>query len=92
MNTSDKKCKNSLKTEFTNLDLKAFCEAMAFIFREGFGTASEKVASGYAGLSIRKGTAKVDKINRIDINLPKDAAFDTCSLKQDLQDEIKSVE
>ena len=41
---------------------------------------------------IRDGTAKVDKISNIFINLPKEAAFDTYSLKQDLQDEIKSVE
>lgn len=43
-------------------------------------------------LSMREGTAKVDKISNIFINLPKEAAFDTYSLKQDLQDEIKSVE
>lgn len=43
-------------------------------------------------VSIRNGTAKVDKINNIFINLPKEAAFDTYSLKQDLQEEIKSVE
>lgn len=41
---------------------------------------------------IREGMAKVDKISNIFINLPKEAAFDTYSLKQDLQDEIKSVE
>ena len=41
---------------------------------------------------VREGIAKVDKITRIDINLPKEAVFDTYSLKQDLQDEIKSVE
>lgn len=43
-------------------------------------------------LSMREGMAKVDKISNIFINLPKEAAFDTYSLKQDLQDEIKSVE
>ena len=43
-------------------------------------------------LSMREGTAKVDKISNIFINLPKEAAFYTYSLKQDLQDEIKSVE
>ena len=32
----------------------------------------------------------MDKIGNIFINLPKEAAFDTYSLKQDLQDEIKS--
>ena len=31
-------------------------------------------------------------LTNIYINLPKEAAFDTYSLKQDLQDEIKSVE
>lgn len=43
-------------------------------------------------VSIREGSVKVDKITRIEINLPKEAAFDTYSLKQDLQEEIKSVE
>ena len=43
-------------------------------------------------VSVRKGAAKVDKITNIYINLPKEAAFDTYSLKQDLEDEIKSVE
>ena len=41
---------------------------------------------------LREGSAKVDKITCIEINLPKEAAFDTYSLKQDLQEEIKSVE
>ena len=41
---------------------------------------------------IREGTAKVDKITCIEINLPEEPAFDTYSLKQNLQDEIKSVE
>ena len=43
-------------------------------------------------VSLREGMVKVDKITRIDINLPKDPAFDTYSLKQDLQAEIKTVE
>lgn len=43
-------------------------------------------------VSIREGTAKVDKITCIEINLPKEPAFDTYSLKQNLQEEIKSVE
>ena len=43
-------------------------------------------------VSVREGVAKVDKISNIYINLPKEAAFDTYSLKQDLQEEIKSVE
>ena len=41
---------------------------------------------------LREGTAYVDKISSITIDLPKEAAFDTYSLKQDLQEEIKSVE
>ena len=41
---------------------------------------------------IREGAVKVDKITNIYINLPKEAAFDTYTLKQDLQEEIKSVE
>ncbi len=43
-------------------------------------------------VSTTEGTVKVDKITRIEINLPKEAAFDTYALKQDLQEEIKSVE
>ena len=43
-------------------------------------------------VSLKEGEVKVDKITRIEINLPKEAAFDTYSLKQDLQEEIKSVE
>jgi acetolactate decarboxylase len=43
-------------------------------------------------VSVREGTAKVDKITDLFIKLPKEAVFDTYSLKQDLQDEIKSVE
>ena len=43
-------------------------------------------------ISIREATAKVDKINSMELTLPKEPAFDTYSLKQDLQEEIKSVE
>ena len=43
-------------------------------------------------VSIVEGETKVDRITNIYINLPSEAAFDTYSLKQDLQDEIKSVE
>lgn len=43
-------------------------------------------------VSIRNGEAIINKINSIKIDLPKSAAFDTYSLKQDMQDEIKSVE
>ena len=41
---------------------------------------------------IREGTVNADKISNIFIKLPEEAAFDTYSLKQDLQEEIKSVE
>ena len=41
---------------------------------------------------IKEGLAKVDKISSIVIDLPKEPAFDTYALKQDLQAEIKSVE
>lgn len=43
-------------------------------------------------VSIRKGMARVDRITNKLINLPREAAFDTYTLKQDLQNEIKSVE
>ena len=42
--------------------------------------------------SILEGSVKVDKITNIYINLPKEASFDTYSLKEDLESEIKSVE
>ena len=41
---------------------------------------------------IREATAHVDKISRIVIELPTEAAFDTYSLKQDLREEIDSIE
>ena len=40
----------------------------------------------------REAAARVDKISSMVINLPKEPAFDTYSLKQDMQNEIKSVE
>lgn len=43
-------------------------------------------------VSLREGVARVDKLTGIVIDLPKEAAFDTYALKQDLQAEIKSVE
>lgn len=43
-------------------------------------------------VSIRKGVARVDKITNIFLDIPEEPAFDTYSLKQDMQDEIKSVE
>ncbi len=41
---------------------------------------------------LRSARAMVDKISGIEIDLPREAAFDTYSLKQDLQAEIQSVE
>ena len=41
---------------------------------------------------IREGEVKVDRITNIYLNLPEEASFDTYSLKQDMQEEIKSVE
>lgn len=41
---------------------------------------------------MREGVAKVDKITNIFINFPENPAFDTYSLKQNLQEEIKSIE
>jgi len=53
----------------------------------------DKTKGGHVfDVSIRDAVAKVDKIGNIFINLPKEAAFDTYSLKQDLQKEIKSIE
>ncbi len=42
--------------------------------------------------SVRKATARMDKISSMELDLPREAAFDTYTLKQDLRDEIKSVE
>lgn len=43
-------------------------------------------------VSLSEGTAFIDKLSGISIDLPKEAAFDTYALKQDLEEEIKSVE
>lgn len=43
-------------------------------------------------LSLKEGTVLLDKITQIEIKLPKDAAFDTYSLKDASQSEIKEVE
>ena len=43
-------------------------------------------------VSVRTGVARVDKISSMELDLPREAAFDTYALKQDLHDEIKSVE
>lgn len=53
----------------------------------------DKTKGGHVfDVRLREGLAKVDKISRMVIDLPKEAAFDTYSLKQVQQDEIKSVE
>ena len=41
---------------------------------------------------IKEAKVRLDKLNRIEINLPTDAAFDTYSLKSASEDEIKKVE
>ena len=41
---------------------------------------------------MRSGDCLIQKIDRIDIQLPRDAAFDTYALKQASNDEIKEVE
>ena len=41
---------------------------------------------------LKEGTVLLDKISRIEIELPREAAFDTYSLKQASEDEIKKVE
>lgn len=43
-------------------------------------------------VTMNEGLVRLDKINRIEINLPRDAAFDTYSLKQASEDEINKVE
>jgi acetolactate decarboxylase len=43
-------------------------------------------------LELREGTASLMKIDRIEIQLPRDPAFDTYSLKNADQNDIKEVE
>ena len=43
-------------------------------------------------MELTEGTVQLDKISRIEIQLPTEAAFDTYSLKQASDDEIKKVE
>ena len=43
-------------------------------------------------VSIKEGIVRLDKINRVEIYLPKDAAFDTYSLKNVSEEEINKVE
>ncbi len=41
---------------------------------------------------MKNGQGRLDKINSIEIKLPEEPVFDTYSLKEDLEDEIKQVE
>lgn len=43
-------------------------------------------------VSMGEGECHIQKMDRIEIQLPKEAAFDTYSLKQASQDEIEQVE
>jgi acetolactate decarboxylase len=43
-------------------------------------------------LKMIRGSVKLDKIQRIEIQLPREPAFDTYALKSANQDEIKQVE
>jgi len=43
-------------------------------------------------LDMKRGYVKMDKINRIEIQLPSEPAFDTYSLKNASQKEIQEVE
>jgi acetolactate decarboxylase len=43
-------------------------------------------------LVMEQGKVRLAKINRIEIQLPREAAFDTYSLKNASEDEIKQVE
>ncbi len=43
-------------------------------------------------LEMQEGTVYLDKISRIEIQIPREAAFDTYSLKEASEDEIKKVE
>lgn len=53
----------------------------------------DKTKGGHVfDVEMQEGTVKLDKINTITLELPSEPAFDTYSLKQDLQEEIKSIE
>jgi acetolactate decarboxylase len=41
---------------------------------------------------MRRGSVELDKITTVEIQLPREAAFDTYALKSASQDEIKEVE
>lgn len=54
---------------------------------------ADKTRGGHVfDLSLRRGQADMDKISRIEIRLPNSASFDTYSLKNASQEEIRQVE
>ena len=54
---------------------------------------ADKTRGGHVfELCLRNGQAKMDKISRIEIRLPNSASFDTYSLKNASQEEIRQVE
>ena len=54
---------------------------------------ADKTRGGHVfDLCLHSGQAKMDKISRIEIRLPNSASFDTYSLKNASQDEIRQVE
>ncbi|MBR0366192.1 MAG: acetolactate decarboxylase [Clostridia bacterium] len=54
---------------------------------------ADKTRGGHVfDISLRSGMAEMDKISRIEIQLPNSASFDTYSLKNASQDEIRQVE
>ena len=54
---------------------------------------ADKTRGGHVfDLVMKQGSVKMNKISRISIQLPHSPAFDTYSLKEASQDEIKHVE
>ena len=53
----------------------------------------DKTKGGHVfDVEMKEGTVRLDRNNTITLELPTEPAFDTYSLKQDLMEEIKSVE
>ena len=57
-----------------------------------FLSADRKHGGHVFDLALRRGLAVMDKLSSIEIKLPTEPAFDTYSLKNSMQDDIKSVE
>ena len=57
-----------------------------------FVSEDRKLGGHVFDLSLEEGRVLLDKITQIEIKLPEDAAFDTYSLKEASQSEIKEVE